>query len=1460
MENNRFCVIFKGILPPGLLETLGEGRVTHIDLNRAEREMHVSAEFPSFVEREPLLRAGQALEEALSLRLVRILPRFRVERFEPRYFETVIEAVRGELAVVNGFLDDAEAELQGDSLSVTLRHGGLDILTGERVGEKLSAKIREQFGFSFAVGFRGVTELSSRSEEYVAAREQLDAEARRQEQERRAGELAARRAEEAEHPKPPEPEPLKLPRRAKAVDTTVPPEDGLPVYLETAKTIYGKPARERPIPIKDVTPSMDTATIWGEIFQIETRDTKTGKYIILKFAITDYTGSYIVKKLVKTEKKDFIGSLKTGMCVLVSGRLKYDDFDKETMLDPTGISSLEKYTEMDKAEEKRVELHLHTNMSAMDGVTPTADLVNRAYQWGHKAIAITDHGVAQAYPDAMNACDAIRRQGGDFKIIYGMEGYYIDDSGGVMTGQTEEPLTGTFVVFDVETTGINAEHERLTEIGAVRIKKGSVEERFNTFVNPGKPISSFITELTGITDDMVKDAPGEAEAVKKFLEFAGDDVLMAHNARFDISFITAACERNGIPFGPVYIDTLKVARGVLPTLKRHKLDTLTKHFKLPAFNHHRASDDAEALALIWNQLVELMKKEKGLSLCSEMNAALREDGLKKLDSFHIILLVQNKTGLKNLYKLISFSNLQYFNRRPRIPRSVLQQYREGILVGSACEAGELYQAVVQGRSREELLKIASFYDFLEIQPVGNNEFMIRNHTVSGEEDIRDFNRTIVSLADELGKPVVATGDVHFLDQKDSAYRAVLMASQGFSDADNQAPLYFRTTENMLREFEYLGAEKAKEVVVENTNRIADLIDADVRPIPPGKFPPSLPGANEELEEITWSRARAMYGDPLPGIVEERLEKELHSIIKNGFAVLYMIAQKLIAKSEENGYLVGSRGSVGSSFVATMAGITEVNPLPPHYVCPKCKHSEFFLHGEYGSGYDMPPKKCTECGADYIREGHEIPFETFLGFDGDKDPDIDLNFSGEYQPQAHKYTEELFGSDHTFRAGTISTVAEKTAYGYVKKYLEERELTVSNAEISRLAAGCVGVKRTTGQHAGGMIVVPRDMDVYDFTPVQHPADDSGKGIVTTHLDFHSLHDTICKLDILGHDVPTLYKYLEDMTGIKVMEVDVCDKSIYELFTSTAPLGVTPEEIGVRTGTLALPEMGTNFVRQMLLDSKPQNFSDLLQISGLSHGTDVWLNNAQDLIKSGQCTIADVIGTRDSIMTTLMHKGVEPKVAFKIMEIVRKGKAPKLLTEEHFAAMRDNGVEQWYIDSCMKIKYMFPKAHAAAYVISALRLGWYKIYRPVEFYATFLTVRGEDIDAEAALGGKKAVRARMEEIHQKGRDASKKEEDTYTVLQIINEMLCRGYEFLPVDLYRSDARIYKVENGKIRLPFGALKGLGENAAQGLARAKEYGDFISIEDFKQRTGTTQSVVDILKPFGVLDHLPETNQMCMF
>ena len=1418
---------------------LARGEITRLRVIKAERTMEVTLFLEETVSHEALHIAGQKLAEVLRLSAAVLLPTYPKEKFGPDYLPELVVRLRQEGALVNGFFEGASARLEGGTLYIALAHGGGDLLCQARCPEKISAILREEFGLGIQVELEGVLSVQKDSAQFTEMMAKAEASLPKVEL----------RPASASVPK-------ERPKQKVAFDIT-----GLPFEPDSMQVVIGKPIKERPMKLSDVDQESGTVVVWGDIFRAEKRMTRDGSRAIYSIDFSDYTNSNTLKIIADKDKTDPPDSLTVGKTIVVRGLASYDKYDREITIRPSDVSTVKKISKVDEAPVKRVELHLHSNMSAMDGITGLDKIIDQAYKWGHRALAITDHGVVQAFPDAMNAVNKIRKEGGEFKVLYGVEGYFVNDMVPAVAGDEDVPFDGEFIVFDLETTGLSAATERITEIGAVRLVNGEVAEEFNTFVDPETAIPVKITELTGITNEMVKGAPKEKEALEMFYRFCkkGNAVLVAHNAPFDTGFLKAAARRSGMKYEFTSVDTVPISRSLFPGLKNHKLDTVANHLKLPPFNHHRASDDARVLAGIFAKEMEIIEADRGVSSIGKINTALTASDPKKLPSYHIVILAKNSQGLKNLYKLISMSHLDYFYKRPRIPKSELIKLREGLIIGSACEAGELFRAILDGKTWNELCDIARFYDYLEIQPIDNNRFLLREQRVNSEEELQDFNKTIVKLGDRLGLPVVATGDVHFLNESDSIFREILMAGQGFKDAGEQAPLYLKTTGQMLEEFSYLGEKKAYEVVVENTNRIADMVEV-LKPIPDGTFPPHIEGAEEDLQRITWGRARAVYGDPLPELVEKRLDRELSSIIKHGFSVLYIIAQKLVAKSEENGYLVGSRGSVGSSFVATMAGISEVNPLPPHYVCPNCKHSEFITDGSIGSGFDLPAKVCPVCGTPYLQDGHDIPFETFLGFNGDKSPDIDLNFSGEYQSRAHKYTEELFGSSHVFKAGTISTVAEKTAYGFVKKYLEERGRMVHRAEETRLALGCTGVKRTTGQHPGGMVVIPGAHEVYDFTPVQHPADDADSSIVTTHFDFHSLHDTILKLDNLGHDVPTLYKHLEDSTGVKVNDIPMSDPKIISLFTSPEVLGVSEEDIDCNTGSLGLPEMGTSFVRQMLQDAKPKTFSDLLQISGLSHGTDVWLGNAQDLIKSGTCDISQVIGTRDSIMLYLIYHGLEPGMAFKIMEITRKGKATKLLTEEHITAMKEHDVPDWYIDSCMKIKYMFPKAHAAAYVIGAIRLGWYKVYRPLEFYATIFTVRGGDFDADAAIRGRGAVLQKMEDLKRKGNERTTKEDDQYATLQIMNEMMARGFQFLPVDLYKSHATKYQCEDGKIRLPFCALKGLGAAAATSIQDAALEGEFISGDDIINRAKVSKAVVELLKDAGALKDIPDSSQMTFF
>lgn len=1437
-----------------LSQQISQGELTQLNINKQARLITLAVKFNGLVERNTLFDTEKLITKTLAYHTV-IKPHFPTELFSADYFPQLYAAVRRDIPSINGTLNNAEVRFENNTLTINLLNGGKTLLDSKGFDKALIKLVSEEFNLYISVNYTGTFEVEENSEEYKAAIQDAQEKINR-ENLQKAAEFYQEEVETAEK------------REEKhAENTTVEIEvrEGkfaTPQIIQSSiRPLYGRSIRGKMIPISSISGDSGRIVVWGDVFDIEKKVTKSGDKNIFTIDITDYTGSTTAKVFNSIKESAVIDNIKKGDTIVVQGDVEYDKYAGELVVNARSIGTAQKVKVVDNAEKKRVELHMHTNMSQMDAVTSAGDLVNRAYQWGHKAVAITDHGVAQAFPDAMKAADKINKDEEKIKIIYGVEAYFMDDLVESVKGDADTGFDGTFICFDIETTGLSAARDKITEIGAVKVENGVITDTFSTFANPEMPIPQKITQLTGITDDMVKDAPSQSEAVGAFLEFAGDNVLVAHNAPFDTSFIAKACEDMGREYNYTSIDTVAISRAILTDIKNCKLDTVAKFLRLGDFNHHRATDDAEMLARIFINLCQRLTDDYGITKTNDINTKIAGGDFKKLPTYHQIILVKNKTGLKNLYRLISYSHLNYFYKKPRIPKSELVKYREGLIIGSACCAGQLYMAILEGKPWGELKQIASFYDYLEIQPAGNNSFMIRDGRFNSVNELHEIDRTIIKLAKELGKPVCATCDVHFMDPTDSEFRKILMAGQGFKDAEQQAPLYFRTTAEMLKEFEWLGKDKAYEYVVENPNKIADMCEY-IRPIPKGTFPPNIEGAQEQLIDITWKRAKEKYGDPLPEIVKARLDKELNSITTYGFSVLYMTAQKLVADSEAHGYLVGSRGSVGSSFVATMSGISEVNPLCPHYVCPNCKHSEFITDGSYGSGFDMPPKNCPECGTLMDQDGHEIPFETFLGFKGDKVPDIDLNFSGEYQSKSHRYTEELFGKNNVFKAGTISTVAEKTALGFVKKFAQERGLVMHKAEEKRLAIGCTGVKRTTGQHPGGMVVVPRTNDVYDFCPVQHPANDVNSDNITTHFDFHSIHDTITKLDELGHDVPTIYHYLELYTGIPVMKVSMSDPEVMSLFTSPKALGVTEEDIDSKTGTFSLPECGTAFVRGMLIEAQPKTFTDLLQIAGLSHGTDVWLGNAQELIHNGTCTISEVIGTRDSIMTYLMHKGLEPGMAFKIMEIVRKGNATKLLTEEHFKAMREHNVPEWYIDSCMKIKYMFPKAHAAAYMIATLRLGWYKVHKPVEYYAAYFTVRSENLDGAIAMQGHQAVRDKMNNIKQKQsvHEATAKDEAEFQTLQIVNEMMARKIEFLPVDIYKSEAKMFKVEDGKIRLPFSSLPGVGGAAADSLAETGKHTEYLSIEDMQIKTKVTKAVIETLKDVGVLKDLPESSQMSLF
>ena len=1279
---NRFADYFSNYVNDDTITYIGNGDITSFTVSRQDRELAVGLNLESFIDYGIIENSQNQIARAMELKKVHINPRFPKSEFSLDNIERILEYVRHESPAANGFFDGCEAELEDRTLTLCLKKGGKDVLESQKVDRAIANKIYELFDLDFVVIFLEVQAFDIEKAVQKAVEE--------------------RRAEE-QHKKEEE---------EKNVNHEL--WDELPVFKDTLKKIYGKAIHEKPKNIADVSTEDGYITVWGDVLKTEVRETKRGTSKIFDFDISDYTSSITVKMFDDKRVIDpLVEKINDAGTLVISGGYQFDTFSNQYVLRPYAIASIKKAEKTDDEPEKRIELHMHTSLSEMDAISSPTALVKQAIKWGHEAVAITDHGVVQALPEAYAASG----KGSKIKLILGMEGYLVDD------------------------------------------------EKYPDFLN----------------------------------------MKTNQYERYHIIFLV-------------------------------KEDT---------------------------SMDESIPKE------------------------------ERKYGRKNLYEMISASNVKYFKKRPLIPKSLLRKKRDCIIVGSACEQGEVYQAILDDVDEDKLEEIASFYDYLEIQPNGNNAFMLRTSDqeyvtnkrgeekknrywrVNSEEDLININKKIIALGDKLGKLVVATGDVHFLSEHDAKFRAIIMASKGFDDADNQPPLYFKTTREMLDDFAWAG-DRAREFVIDNPKKIADSIMDNIPPIPPGTFQPHIDGANEELTEKCWNMAKDLYGDPVPEYVANRLQRELDSIIGHGFGVLYVIAKRLVEESERNGYLVGSRGSVGSSLAAHFGGISEVNPLAPHYYCKKCKHSEFFLNGEYGSGFDLPPKNCPNCGTPMKRDGHEIPFETFLGFDGDKEPDIDLNFSGEYQSRSHRFTEELFGKEYVFKAGTMATVADKTAYGYVMKYLDERGIqnVTPRAEIDRLTVGCTGIKRTTGQHPGGMVVVPDKYTVEDFTPIQYPSNDESKGTYTTHFDFkNSLHDTLLKLDELGHDNPTLYKYLEDSTGIPVMDVDLSDPLLYQLITSTEPIGVSPEDIDCQTGTLAIPEMGTPFVIGMLLEAQPKTFADLLQISGLSHGTDVWLGNAQELIQNGTCTISEVIGCRDDIMTYLLHKAekyeretgkespLKKKDCFKIMEYTRKGKAPKELPP-YEEAMKAVGVEQWYIDSCYKIKYMFPKAHAAAYVIAALRLAWYKIHKPIHFYSAYFTVRGGAIDAVAAVQGKAAVKKKMEEIKLKGNDKTAKDESTYIVLQIVIEMLARGIEFLPVDIYKSDARIYKIEDGKIRLPFGAVDGIGENAAISLAKAREDGggDFLSYDDLMARAGVGKSVCEALKNAGALGDMPESNQISLF
>ena len=1243
---------------------------------------------------------------------------------------------------------------------------------------------------------------------------------------------------------------------------------GVSPQSPNGNVLYGRPIKQKSIPMSTVTLESGKITIEGDVVAVTSRSLQNGGGVLC-FDITDRTNSVRVSRYLRSDDdKSILGAVDVGDHLIVQGEITYSKYDDDLVMDPRNIVKGKKTIRTDDAPEKRVELHLHTRFSAMDALTDPKEVVKRAAYWGMPAIAVTDHGVAQAFPDMWQAG---KKHG--VKIIYGMEAYYYNDMDGnsAVIGKSSLPIDSEFVAFDIETTGLNAMNDRMTEIGAVIFSGGNIIKEFNTFVDPKMHIPPDITTLTGIKDSDVAGAPDEKTAMKMFMEFAGDRPLIAHNAHFDVGFMTAAANRQGLRFSPVFMDTLALSQALLPELKRFKLDIVSNHLGLPQFNHHRASDDAMVVARMMDKFIPMLKAQgaKTVDDIEKIYHTLKRTDVAK--TYHMVLLVKNRTGLKNLYEMISQSYLKYFHRTPNIPKSLLVQHREGILVGSACGMGELYSAVMKGASQRELEKIAKLYDYLEIQPVCNNAFLVDNGTVRDTKVLEDYNRTILNLGRKLGKPVIAASDVHFMDAEDEQYRKILQAAKNFSDADRGCPIFFRTTDEMVKEFMYLGEETAKEVVITNTRAIADQCE-EIELLPKELFPPRIEHSAEQLKQLVYDKMHRIYGENPPEIVQSRVDIELNTILDHNYDVIYMSAQKLVENSLENGYLVGSRGSVGSSIVAYMSGITEVNSLPPHYVCPKCCHSEFITDGSYGCGADMPEKDCPECGTRMRRDGFDIPFETFLGFPGnEKTPDIDLNFSGEYQAKAHKYTETLFGSDHVFRAGTIGTLAEKTAYGYVKKYLEERNIKVSKAEENRLAQGLVGIKRTTGQHPGGLVVVPQDKDITDFCPVQHPADDPNSDIITTHFEYHCMEANLLKLDELGHDDPTMIRMMEDLSEqlgerIDAKEISLSDPETMSIFTSPAALGLPDDDpiIG-KTGSIGVPEFGTPFTRQMLVETQPKQFDTLIRLSGFSHGTDVWAGNIRELITSGTATVKETVGCRDDIMIYLISVGFEPSLAFKTMEAVRKGKVKKSgeFPGDAEQQMRDKGVPDWYIESCRKIAYLFPKAHAVAYVMMAFRIAWFKVHKPLAFYSAYFYRRSQKggFDAQLMCGGADDVRRKINDM--KKRQLSNNEEDLLVTMEAVYEFNMRGFEFAPIDLYESEATKFAItSDGRLRPPFVSVSGLGETAAWDLAKVKTLGkEFISVEELSAACPkVSQSHLDTLKAIGALGNMPDSNQINLF
>ena len=1459
---------------------LNAALIEMITLHKKKSEVELTLNADKYIKIDDLLKFEKYIEERFLVKNVTIKINHTVENISAEEeiakqiedeWPMIIEYVAHKHPMAKALLRNSRTELSSNTLEIKLPSTGKSFLKANGFENIISNVIYNVYGIKLKMDFSENNEKLN-TDKYKLIDDMLLKEVEAQ--------VSASNNETSTKNIEKKPSKSKVEQKEKTINKEVKeditPMPPMPEEEDNSPLIYGRNQKitDPVIKIADIGVDSGNVTIVGKILNVEldakdddinlgikTRELKNGKFLII-FSVYDGTNTINCKAFVQADKVDAVKKkLKNAAKVKVIGTAQFDPYAKEIGIISNAIieeQEEKKAERMDNAKVKRVELHMHTQMSTMDGITPAKDLIKRAMKWGMKSIAITDHGSVQAFPDAHKMLGV---NNPDMKVIYGVEAYLVPDRISAISNIKGQNLEdSTYCVLDLETTGLSFRTEKITEIGIMKVKNGEVIDEFECFVNPEKPIPQRVVEVTNITDDMVKDAETIDKVLPKVLEFVGDSILVAHNADFDIGFLKHNAKQLGLSLENTYIDTLRLAKDLFPDFKKYKLGIIAEKLGIEVLVAHRALDDVDTTVKVFKVMLNMLK-EKGAETLEDVERIMSgKVNLKTLKSFHAIILAKDYVGLRNLYKLISISHLDYFYRKPLLLKSIYKKYSEGLIMGSACEAGELYQAIELGKDDDEIEAIARDYDYLEIQPTGNNMFLVRNGVVPNVEALQDINRKIVALGEKLDKLVVATCDVHFLDPQDEIYRRILEAGQGYADCDLQAPLYLRTTEEMLEEFSYLGEEKAYEVVVTNTNKVAEMCE-QISPISPEKCPPYINDCEKTIKDIAYNRAHELYGDPLPQIVEERLDKELTSIIKNGFSVMYIIAQKLVWKSNEDGYIVGSRGSVGSSFVANMTGITEVNSLPPHYRCPNCKYSDFTDYG-YKNGFDLPDKTCPKCGHRLDKDGIDIPFETFLGFNGDKEPDIDLNFSGEYQAKAHKYTEVIFGKGTTFKAGTVGTVAGKTAMGYVRKYNEERGIPINNAEVIRVASGCTGIKKTTGQHPGGIIVVPKGREIYEFTPVQHPADDPTSDIITTHFDYHSIDQNLLKLDILGHDDPTMIRMLYDITGQDPTKVPLDDKETMSIFSSTKALGVTPEQIHSEVGSYGVPEFGTKFVRGMLVDTRPKTFEELIRISGLSHGTDVWLNNAQSLIEAGTIKLDEAICTRDDIMIYLIKQGLPPQKAFKIMEFVRKGKPSKDPEgwKAHEETMREYNIPEWYIGSCKKIKYMFPKAHAAAYVTNAFRIAWFKVHIPKAYYAAYFTIRADAFDSDIMCHGVERVKNKMKEIELAGKAASKKDQDTYGVLEIVLEMYERGFNFLPIDLYESDAVKFKVTEEGIRPPLNSIPGLGTVAAQGIQEARKDGDFMSIDDLKIRSKVGKSVIEILTNAGCLKGMSQSNQISLF